>query len=198
MKMVNLDGAEDIYSQHMQSFPHDIFPHVKLARINACFRGKILTDLEWSKLNNMAKTSTWKNYSVDVELDSMVVDIYEDRCPEMDVIELAKFILTLTYNPGFFRSAGLYHEYVATLSLKLGDLNAALLNIREAVKLSPQPNRQIYKIELELAMRRLDETELSIHAFEEYLINHPRRFLAYRDMLNTLKMKLRVLKADES
>jgi len=146
----------------------------------------------------MAKTSTWKNYSVDVELDSMVVDIYEDRCPEMDVIELAKFILTLTYNPGFFRSAGLYHEYVATLSLKLGDLNASLLNIIEAVKLSPQPNRQIYKIELELAMKRIGDAELSIDTFEEYLINHPRRLLAYRDMLNTLKMKLKALKADVS
>jgi tetratricopeptide (TPR) repeat protein len=194
----NLSGAEDIYSQAIQTFPKDLYLHVRLARIKSCVKGEKLTELEWNELNQKAETYKWQNPFLDTELDSLVIDIFEDRCPEMGVIQLAIFILTLAGNPGFLHSAGLYHEFVAALSLKLGDLNAALLNIREAVRHSPKPNRQIFLIEMELAMEHIGEAEKSIQEFSKYLADKPRIYLAYGDKLNSLKEQLQVLKAEGS
>ena len=174
----NLDKAIELYENYEKQFPDDLYTRLRLLHIDACLKEKVYTDEQWEELFNIAERAQRDGYNVVTEFDTIVYDLHKYSCSALNLGKFALLLLKVMQNPNFKVDIAFLHEFMATLSLKMKDLNAAIINISEALRLAPSSQRYGYKIELLLSIPDMANAKYALDDFRKYLRRNPKIFLS--------------------
>ena len=190
----NVEKARNIYDHFSEMFPEDLYPRLRKLHIDGCITYISYSDEEWDELYSLGERSERSGLFIISELDTMVNDVHKFPCKGLELDKFAVLILKIIQNDNFQYDLAFLHEFMATLSLKMGDFKTALLNIDEALRRSPSSQRYSYKIELFLAMNDSESARTTLEEFKMFMSQHPREYLSSTRKYNQYILELESLK----
>jgi hypothetical protein len=146
-----------------------------------------LTEEGWRALIQAAQDSTGSDFGVVEELALVVASVEESDCRGVDRNQLIRVIVTLALNPQFSRDGAALHELAARLGVLTGDAGVAYHNIVEAVRLVPSVPRQLLKLQILLALGKLEEARESLRVLKSQLEGSLRMRIAYGRAVDRLE-----------
>lgn len=192
-----VDNARETYHTISTTFPQDVYPYIKEIGITACIENKQIEPQLWEQALDKARTSEWNGFASSSELDALAVNIINGHCETINIYLLIRLIVSLSTNPEYGKDRAPLHELAAVLSAYLGEVDAALNNIDQALKLAPKASTHEQKIIILLEFGRLVEAEIAIEEFRQFLLKQPRALIAYSDALVGLEQRLATMKVQE-
>lgn len=194
LKFGENEKAREIYRKITRIYPKEIYPFIKDITISYCIENQRLPDEQWHELYNRAVNAKRYGYATIAEIDTLVDGMTSNQCIRTDIPKLMRMILVLASNPEYEFARGPLHEFLALLAIEINDGDTALANIRRSISEAPAAHRLVLELRLLLALGRVTEAEASLQRIQDYLLLHPREYLANRDIISELEAKLRIMK----
>jgi tetratricopeptide (TPR) repeat protein len=192
------EKALEVHRKIWEIYPDEFYPYIKEINIKSCLQQKTLTDEEWARYLEHARTTKYYGLAVISELDALAVNIQKGKCGNINLFLLIRLVVTLAHNPEYRRHWGILHELAAILSIEAGETEAALNNLNQALALRPTPNNHILKIKMLVGLGLLQEAEQAVNDFNQYLKTNKRAWIANKDILRELEEKLQSIKAPDT
>ena len=176
----------EVYTWLEQLKPDHIYPATVKIWIESCAGQRAAPPGAWEALLAKAKRARAESFLTLTSLDGFTADIIRDKCWPDDHENMEKLISILIENHNFSFIRGFLYEFSAALRAHKEQYDQALAYIDQALALGGKPSNYVYKINLLHGMGRHDEAERVKQAFRESLKSQPRRYLAYKKVLEGL------------
>ncbi len=184
------ERALKVFQNMRALFPDDIYPYMKVINIKSCLQKSEVTDEDWRTVLDKAQHAKWYGLSPVAELNALIDNLQKGKCAPMNIYLLIRLILVLAYNPDYAHHRDMFHELAAILNMNLGETEAALNNIDEALLQKKTVSRYFLKVRILLDQQRTAEASQVLEEIRQLFRLHPAMQLAYRKPLAVLERRL--------
>ena len=192
----NIPEAITVYTQMTRQYPDQIYPHLKIIALRACANDEIVQDDTWDELLHNAAHAARDRFNVVAEIHIISIAIHAGDCPNLDAEKVQNLIAGLAANPAFQPLKVYLYEEASLLSLYSGDIYNALYHVQQAINISADLSRLLYKAELLITTGDIKEATNTFLLIDKKMGNY-KNWMAYHKSVSRLKDKLQALEKNK-
>jgi tetratricopeptide (TPR) repeat protein len=184
--MEDYEHFDEVFNQITRNQEHALLLYIKKIHFTGCHFEKAVPDADWDALFDNLDIDEWYARGTIGGLNELVDEVINKECQGINPYKLISLIINLVDRPRFEKYRDMLHELAALVCIHVGDKDCALENINQSIELAANPQRYELKLKIHIALEDIDNAQMTLAAYKNFLKNNPRRMLVYQQSYSEL------------